>query len=256
MKKNGFLYGTLDQNGKFSGKNITFIYPDFLTGLRGTFDDGVMRSATAVDVIGERCNNGVKELKLEPSKYNLDVNWERTRSPLYPYGKNPRVMDPQERKNVYIGHSTNPRANEGLFARKHFKPGDIVSYYGGERLFLKDIVHPNMTAEESALATAYVLVLEQDQQGLLVDVAGKYRNITEYRTTLGHKANHKFKKHNTVYQTGVDHPVLGNIGCLMAVTEIDPGEEIFVNYNYKLEGAVPWYREEYNRLYGKSYWKM
>ena len=253
MKKNGFLYGKVDRNGKFSGKNITFIYPDFLTGLRGTFEEGVMRYATAVDVVAERCNNGVKELKLEHSKHNSDVIWENTGNTLYQYGKNPRVMDPQERKSVYVGQSTNPRANEGLFARKHFKHGDIVSYYGGERLFLKDIVFPNMTAEESALATAYVLILENNMRGLRVDVKGKYRNITEYRTTLGHKANHKFKNHNTVYQIGVNHPVLGNIGCLMAVTEIDPGEEIFVNYNYNLEAAVPWYREEYNRLYGKSY---
>ena len=250
MKKNGFLYGKVDRNGKFSGKNITFIYPDFLTGLRGTFEEGVMRYATAVDVVAERCNNGVKELKLEHSKHNSDVIWENTGNTLYQYGKNPRVMDPQERKSVYVGQSTNPRANQGLFARKFFEHGNIVSYYGGERLFLKDIVYPNMTVEESAVATPYVLILEDN---MLVDVKEKYRNITEYRTTLGHKANHKFKNHNTVYQIGVNHPVLGNIGCLMAVTEIDPGEEIFVNYNYNLEAAVPWYREEYNRLYGKSY---
>ena len=191
-----------------------------------------MHYATAVDVVAERCNNGVKELKLEPSKHNSDVKWENTGSTLYQYGKNPRVLDPQERKSVYVGQSTNARANEGLFARKYFKAGDIVSYYGGERLFLKDIVYPNMTAGELSMATAYVLKLGENMNGLLVDVKGKYRNITEYRTTLGHKANHKFKNHNTVYQIGVNHPILGNIGCLMAVTEIDPGEEIFVNYNY------------------------
>ena len=66
--------------------------------------------------------------------------------------------------------------------------------------------------------------------GLRVDVKVKYRNITEYRTTLDHKANHKLMNHNTVYQKGVDHLVLGNIGCLMAVNEIEPGEEILVNF--------------------------
>ena len=97
------------------------------------------------------------------------------------------------------------------------------------------------------------LIQELMKDCVRVDVNEKYWNITEYRTTLAHKANHKFKNHNIVYQKGVNHPVLGNIGCLMAVTQIDPGEEIFVNYNYNLDGAVPWYREEYNRLYGKSY---
>ena len=57
MKKNGFLYCKVDLNGKFSVKNIAFIYPNFLTGLRETFEKGVMRYATAVDVMAERCNN-------------------------------------------------------------------------------------------------------------------------------------------------------------------------------------------------------
>ena len=75
-----------------------------------------MRYATAVDVMAERCNNGIKELELEPSKHNSDVVWENTGNTLNQYGKNSRVMDPQERKSVYVGESTNPRAHEGLFA--------------------------------------------------------------------------------------------------------------------------------------------
>ena len=57
------------------------------------------------------------------------------------------------------------------------------------------------------------LIQELMKDCLRVDVNEKYRNITEYRTTLAHKANHKFKNHNTVYQIGVDHHILGNIGC-------------------------------------------
>ena len=36
----GFLYGEVDVNGKFSGEDILYIYPDLETGLRGTFSDG------------------------------------------------------------------------------------------------------------------------------------------------------------------------------------------------------------------------
>ena len=221
MKLNGFLYGKLDSEGKFSGENISFIYPDFLTGLRGIFKNGVLHSAKAVDVVAERCNNGVKELKLKTSAQSPDVRWERAVGTKY--GKNPRVMDPHERKSVYVGQSTKPRANEGLFARRKFTRGDLVSYYGGERQFLSDIVYPNMTAEEVANATMYTLALGDNMQGLLVDVSQKFARITEYRTTLGHKANHKFQTHNTVYQHGIDHPVLGSIGCIMATTDIEPG---------------------------------
>ena len=42
------------------------------------------------------------------------------------------------------------------------------------------------------------LIQELMKDCLRVDVNEKYRNITEYRTTLAHKANHKFKNHNTV----------------------------------------------------------
>ena len=36
----GFLYGEVNMQGKFTGEEITFIYPDFLTGLRVTFING------------------------------------------------------------------------------------------------------------------------------------------------------------------------------------------------------------------------
>ena len=246
MKMNGFLYGQVDSEGKFSGENICFIYPDFLTGLRGLFKDGVLHTATAVTVVGERCNNGVKELQLERAG---EVMWVRGGAG---YGENPREMDPHERKSVFVGQSTNPRATQGLFARRKFSRGDLVSYYGGKRLFLRDIVHPNMTAEEVAKATMYTLVLGENMQGLLVDVSQKYASITEYRTTLGHKANHKFKNHNTIYQKGIDHPVLGNIGCIIAITDIEAGDEIFTNYNYDLHTAAQWYRDEYTSQFGQT----
>ena len=37
--------------------------------------------------------------------------------PPHELGQHPNVMDPMERKNVYVGASTQPFADEGLFAR-------------------------------------------------------------------------------------------------------------------------------------------
>ena len=37
--------------------------------------------------------------------------------PPHELGQHPTVMDPMERKNVYVGSSTQPFADEGLFAR-------------------------------------------------------------------------------------------------------------------------------------------
>ena len=72
----------------------------------------------------------------------------------------------------------------------------------------------------------------------------------EYRTTLGHKANHSFN--NNVEYVFVDHPVLGGIACLVATEDIDDGEEVFAHYRYGDIQLVQlfWYREEYNHQYG------
>ena len=61
----GFLYGEVDRRGQFSGDNITFIYPDFVTGLRGRYEYGVLVWATAVKIVGERCREGIKEIMVE-----------------------------------------------------------------------------------------------------------------------------------------------------------------------------------------------
>ena len=256
-KLDGFLYGEVDHGGQFTGEQISFIYPDFLTGLRGTFENGVLQRAQAVDVVAERCNNGVKELKLKPSKHDKDVVWEKEETNASYIGKNPKVMDPHERKSVYVGNSTNPKANEGIFARRQFSPGDIVSYFGGQKLFHEDVVFPNMTSEEKSSAGAYYIGLGHNPHNwwgypdkLLLDVTEQYRSIVEYRTTLGHKANHKFEAANAKSLT-VDHPVLGGIVCLVATTEIAVDDEIFYHYGYiRPDQADHWYREEYNTVYG------
>ena len=60
----GFLYGEVDHEGKFTGDEITFLYPDLLTGLHGKFVDGEVQEARAVDIVAERCQQGIKEIKL------------------------------------------------------------------------------------------------------------------------------------------------------------------------------------------------
>ena len=54
----------MDQEGKFTGEEITYIYADLLTGLHGKFRDGEVVEARAVDIVAERCQQGVKEIRL------------------------------------------------------------------------------------------------------------------------------------------------------------------------------------------------
>ena len=70
----GFLYGEVDEEGKFTGDEITFLYPDLLTGLHGKFVDGEVKEARAVDILAERCRGGMKEIKLKISTRD-DTVW-------------------------------------------------------------------------------------------------------------------------------------------------------------------------------------
>ena len=61
----GFLYGEVDEEGRFTGEEITYIYPDLLTGLHGKFLNGEVVEARAVDIVAERCDQGVKQIKMK-----------------------------------------------------------------------------------------------------------------------------------------------------------------------------------------------
>ena len=169
---------------------------------------------------------------------------------LFKYGKHPKVMISHEKKSVFVHKSTNPRAEEGLFAKRKFQRGDLVFYYCGEKLFLEDIISSNMSTDKLSTNLMYNLALGESAEELLVDVTDKHRAVEEYRTTLGHKAGHRFERHNVEYQRGFTHPAVAG---LVAVADIDPGEEIFANYDYNLQLAAPWYRQEHDQVYGKCY---
>ena len=76
----------------------------------------------------------------------------------------------------------------------------------------------------------------------------QYWNISNYRATLGHKLNHSFKYAKGTLRLSY-HPRFGKIPSVVALTDIDKGEEIFMNYGYK-----PWYPvpEWYSALYKKE----
>ena len=81
-----------------------------------------------------RCRGGLKELLLvegsatEDSGESLTI-WRREDTNATWLGSYPRVMDPHERRSVYVGQSAIPGSGEGLFARRSFLPGELVAYY-------------------------------------------------------------------------------------------------------------------------------
>ena len=54
---------------------------------------------------------------------------------------------------------------------------------------------------------------------------------SQYRATLGHKANHSFRP-NAKYDLFSAHPVLGLIMGIRALVDIPAGVEVLANYHY------------------------
>ena len=165
------------------------------------------------------------------------------------------MSDPHERKSVYISPSAIPHAEDGVFVRRTFHPGDLVAYFNGVRVTEDQIYQRNMTKEETYQASRYYFSLGYFtpkswgiHPEICIDIPERFRSLVNYRTTLGHKVNHKFSDETNSYFEVVKHPLFGVITALVADKVIRRGEEVFTNYNYNLRTAPDWYREGY-KLY-------
>jgi len=198
-KIDGILYGELDAGGRFTGPNITFIYPDFQTGLRGTFDNGRLVSAVGVRLTARRCRGGLMEIRTQPLKRDAGLPaWRRERFPGEYLRANGRRMDPFEQRAVYVAPSLIPGANEGVFAKRDFLPGDVVSYFFGVLTTEADFLFDNQTTEEYEKARAYYFNLGSHSpniwglsKDIVMDIPTDMRTLETFRTCLAHKANHK-----------------------------------------------------------------
>ena len=54
-------------------------------------------------------------------------------------------MEPHERRSVYIGTSLVSGGGEGIFARRSFLPGELVSFFNGVRVTEEMMFRDNMT---------------------------------------------------------------------------------------------------------------
>lgn len=95
--------------------------------LIGYFENGNMKESRTSKIMAERCNQGIKEIKLTMPQ---DV------APTFKYnppsririGDQPRVMDPYDQKYVYIQDG---KKDDGVFAKRMIFQGDLICYYSG-----------------------------------------------------------------------------------------------------------------------------
>ena len=140
----GFLTGNVDENGTFSGMDIIYIYPDFQTGLKGKFVAGEVVEARSVIITEERCNNGMKEIKTRMIESDKTL-WGKDIANATHITKYAKTVDPHEKRSVYVGQSKLAGGGEGIFARRSFLPGNLVSYFNGIRVTEEMMFYENMT---------------------------------------------------------------------------------------------------------------
>ena len=56
---------------------------------------------------------------------------------------------------VYVATSGRAGGGQGLFARREFLPGELISYFAGKKTVEEEFLFDNMTAEEEEDATSY-----------------------------------------------------------------------------------------------------
>ena len=237
----------------FIGDDIIFVYPDMKTTLVGRFENGQMISAKASKIIAERCNKGIKEIRLDAPRKDVP-SLKYSRPDRLRIGDQPRVMDPYTKKNFYIG---NGKKEDGVFAKRDINKGELVLYYSGlfwndsvQALYTRNTYH-NQTWEEYWDIFRNLMSFDGPMK---IHIPEPYWSISNFRATLGHKVNHSFKYQKTAYGK-VFHPRFGNIRSVYSTKDIKRGEEIFVNYGYGVGGTVPkWISDLYKQEMGKDWY--
>ena len=118
------------------------------TVLFGLFKNGSMIATKESKVIKERCNLGMKEIEIDIPDQNSPTFKYKTRS-LTEIGDQPTVVDPYERKNIYVDNGIK---EDGIFAKKDIEKDHLIAYYSGLSIdYLKHrapICSMNLTKEE------------------------------------------------------------------------------------------------------------
>ena len=125
------MHGKFNEEGKATGNDLAFIYPDMETALVGIYEDFVMKSAHEAEVIDATCDqDGLiiisRFLNMSGPEFYYEAPTKES------YGAGPHgVIDPYERKSVRVDQSSIPQSGEGAFATKDFPAQKCICYYSG-----------------------------------------------------------------------------------------------------------------------------
>jgi len=228
--------------GEFTSDNNRYVYPPALTvvcSLRGRWFRGRMISARFY--YGEEAR-GNRTFSSDPATFKR-------------ISRDPLLADPFEQLCCFVhrsslnasahsaGAGTHPMddAGEGLFAKVDLPAGVVVSFYNGLRQ------RGSRTERNPWRLNTNAIALDEEKD-IDIDVPPSCSDPAVYCASLGHKANHSFEpvrrtaKYDVCY-----HPRFGLIKCIRTVVAVRAGEELLVDYGYKIgpNSGPAWFRRGY-----------
>eukprot|EP00439_Symbiodinium_sp_Y106_P012257 s406_g1.t2 len=241
----GCVVGAVDAEGEHSGDEILYVFPDGLTALVGSFNDGVFvrgryarlqaplvrpaRESDLEDLLSADVDFPAFALVKEIRDFvHRDVSTRETLS------AQPMIPDIFELERVTVSQSGLKEDMEGLFAKRPLRAGELCSWYNGLRCSHEEV------NERDWCLNGMTIALDNDT---VLDVPAEFASTDVFRACLGHKANHR-KPNNAKYDV-FDHPRFGLIKAIRAVRDIAAGEEICCDYGYEgeQEDLPGWYAD-------------
>jgi len=214
-------YGDLTR-ALFTGDSVVFVYPDWVTALKGQFVAATMLSAVEVTVIQHRLGrDGIMSLSCEESEdrkviYRSDPSTESHLS------STPLLRDPYEAKTVYIQTSSIPGAGLGVFTLRPVEKNTIIGYFNGVHRH-KDSVQPRQS----------VYLAEGGYTNEMLDIPTQFQSWSQYQASTGHLINHG-KVGNVEYRD-CTHPRFGHILCVATIQDIPAHTELLVEYSLTVD---------------------
>ena len=251
----GVIYGEPDGNGKLTGDEIAYVYPDMVTALRGRFENGVMKEAEEVEVVACRCVKGILQLRFsQPSRGQTFAAGIPTKDS---YGDQPSVTDPLDNRYIEVRESAveHEVADEGAFAKVDIPPLTPITLYSGlffrtdelnkynDKGIREEFLDKGLADDKWKFTKYHGSVPEC---GFSITIPWNRASLDQYRAALGHKLNHSFRP-NCEYSGVLDSPRFGLVRAFYTNRYIKKGEELFISYGYPVETGPPWYVDLYKK---------
>lgn len=104
------------------------------------------------------------------------------------------ATDPLDDFNVKVANSSIADAGQGLFAKRDIIMGSVIALYSGQ--MITNLSQILTAAKDADMAEKLHRNWLNFNKTHVLDVPEPYDQLMHYSASLGHKANHSFKKFN------------------------------------------------------------